>query len=67
MSENIAGIIQVILFCIVGLAGIAFWSGAIIAIWMLILGKFHRPLKCPKCGADLRTPNARKQPFSNQT
>lgn len=60
----VAGVFQILIFCIVGLAGVAFWSGAIIAIWMLILGKFNRPVICPKCGTDLRAPNLHKQPFS---
>jgi hypothetical protein len=59
-----AGLIQGILFCVVGLGAIAFWSGAIIAIWMLILGKFNRPVICPSCGADLRSPGSAKKPFA---
>jgi hypothetical protein len=36
-----------------GLLSIAFSVGVVVALWMLILGKFERPRTCPSCGAEL--------------
>jgi hypothetical protein len=63
---NEAGEVLLILaWCVAAVLVIALVSGAIIALWMLILGKFHRPVICPKCGCIIRASTGRPQPFSD--
>ena len=49
------GILMMVVWGFAVLMGIAFWTGAVIAVWMLILGKLplQGPKVCPKCGTDL--------------